>query len=153
MKNMESDKRDGGTLKLLFEDLDKEILRFIWFEVRDITDNRLREFEFVRRVKGMLIALGVSERGSVVESINVTVEFVEDVEVGLPSKEVIDGDVIVHDSECAFRKLALIDLVLVNFYLPLLGIHIATNKRRVDKRSLLLMRCSVRYKAYATMID
>jgi len=147
---MESDKRDGGTLKLLFEDLDKEILRLIWFEVKDIPDNRLREYEFVRRVKGMLSALGVEQRIcsdlNSVKSSNVTVEFVENVEVELPSKQVIGGDVIVYDNECVFRKLALIDLRLDNFYLPLLGIHIATNKRRVDKRSLLLMRCSVRYK-------
>jgi len=143
---MESDKRDGGTLKLLFEDLDKEILRLIWFEVEDIVDSELREYEFVRRVKGMLIALGVSERISASECSNVQVEFVDSVEVELPSKEVIDGDVIVYANEYAFRKLALIDLVLVNFYLLKLGIHIATNKRQVDKRSLLLMRCSVRYK-------
>jgi len=64
---MESDKRDGGTQKLLFKDLDEEILRLIWFEVKDIPDSRLREYEFVRQVKGMLIALGVSERLSVLE--------------------------------------------------------------------------------------
>jgi len=147
---MESDKKDRGTPKLLFKDLDEEILRLIWFEVQDIPDSRLREYEFVRQVKGMLIALGVSKRSSVVVvgSSNVQVEFVESVEVGLPVSENKDGDVIVeaNDAECESRKSSVIVQRIVNFYLRQLVIHIATNKRRVDKRSLLLMRCSVRYK-------
>jgi len=152
---MESDKKDGGTHKLLFEDLDKEVLRLIWFEVSEIADNRLREFEFVRLVKGMLIALGVSERISASVCSNVQVEFVEGVEVGLPVSEVKDGDVIVeaNDSECECQVEVLIVQQIENFYLRQLVIHIATNKRRVDKRSLLLMRCSVRYKVGTTTTD